>query len=83
MLGVPSAKRLFHRAIGESGPLTRFATPEQADEVGRAMLRHLGISAHNPAALHDVPMQQVLDAEAAGMSSVPMSFAAAGFLTGF
>ena len=44
VLGTPSAKGLFHRAVIESGPLTRFMTPDQADEIARAVLSALGVT---------------------------------------
>jgi para-nitrobenzyl esterase len=83
MLGVPSAKGLFHRAIVESGPLTRFLTPEQADELANAVLSELGVTPENAEALHDISFQDLLDAEAAVMANTPMSFQAPGFPIGF
>jgi para-nitrobenzyl esterase len=83
MLGVPSAKGLFHRAIVESGPLTRFLTPEQADEIANAVLKELGVTPENPEALYDISFQDLLDAEAAVMANTPMSFRAPGFPAGF
>lgn len=83
MLSIPSARGLFHRAIVESGPLTRFLTPEQADELALSVLNELGVSKDDPAALNNISFQDVLDAEAAVMSKIPMSFQAPGFPTGF
>ncbi|MCA0964935.1 carboxylesterase family protein [Salipiger bermudensis] len=68
LLGVPSAQGLFHRAIVQSGPLTRFQTADEADEVARRMLEALGISADAPQALSEVSMEQVLEAERAVMA---------------
>ena len=83
MLGVPSAKGLFHRAIVESGPLTRFMTPEQADEVANGVLAELGVTPENAEALYDISFQDVLKAEAAVTAKTPMSFQAPGFPSGF
>lgn len=83
LLGVPSAKGLFHRAIVQSGPLTRFHTPEAADDVARKMLAALGISESDPQALAHLTLAQVLEAERAVMAEFPMSFAAPGFPSGF
>ena len=75
LLGVPAAKGLFHRAIVESGPLTRFHTPQVADDVARKILAALGISEKAPQALNDVTMAQVLAAERTVMAQVKTSFA--------
>ncbi|NVO26683.1 carboxylesterase/lipase family protein [Donghicola sp. C2-DW-16] len=83
LLGVPSAKGLFHRAIVQSGPLTRFHTPDAADDVARKMLAALGISENDPQALSHLTMEQVLEAERAVMAEIPMSMAAPGFPSGF
>lgn len=83
LLGVPSAKGLFHRAIVESGPLTRFMEPEQADEIANGVLAELGISKDNPEALYDISFEDLLKAESAVLSKTPMSFQAPGFPTGF
>ncbi|SOC00157.1 carboxylesterase type B [Rhodobacter sp. JA431] len=83
LLGVPAAKGLFHRAIVESGPLTRFHTAEAADEIARKVLAALGISETAPEALNTVTMEDVLAAERKVMAETPMSFAAPGFPSGF
>ena len=83
ILGVPAARGLFHRAIVESGPLTRFMTPEQADEVAGAVLAELGVGPENASALQDISFTQVVAAQAAVMAQTPMSFQAPGFPSGF
>lgn len=83
LLGVPSAKGLFHRAIVESGPLTRFLTPEQADQIAISVLDELGVDPKHPEALNDISFQDVQKAEAAVLSKTPMSFQAPGFPSGF
>ncbi len=83
MLGVPSAKGLFHRAIVESGPLTRFLTPDEADEIANAVLEELGITKENAVELYNISFQDVIQAEAAVLSRTPMSFQSPGFPAGF
>jgi para-nitrobenzyl esterase len=83
MLGIPSAKGLFHRAIIESGPLTRFMTPEQADGVANAVLSELGVTPDTADRLHDISFQEVVAAEARVLANTPMSMQAPGFPTGF
>ena len=84
LLAVPQAEGLFHRAIVESGPLTRFHTPEDADEIARAMLDALGISAEAPGALNDLTFEQVLEAERTVQQGLSGSMMAApGFPSGF
>ena len=84
LLGVPSARGLFHRAIVQSGPLTRFHTPEAADDIARKMLGALGISTEAPEALNDVTMEQVLEAERAVQADLGgMMSGAPGFPSGF
>ncbi|MFC6198343.1 carboxylesterase/lipase family protein [Ponticaulis profundi] len=83
LLGSPAAKGLFHRAIVESGPLTRFHSHEDADEIARSVLESLGITPETADKLNSISFEDVLAAEAAVMSGAPMSFQAPGFPTGF
>ena len=83
MLGVPAAKGLFHRAIVESGPLTRFMTPDQADEVATAVLSELGVTPDTAAKLYDLSAEEVVAAEARVLAGMPMTMGAPGFPTGF
>ncbi len=83
MLGIPPAKGLFHRAIIESGPLTRFMTPDAADEVARAVLSELGVTPDTADKLRHVSCEQIVAAEARVLAKTPMSMRAPGFPTGF
>lgn len=83
LLGTQPAQGLFHRAIVESGPLTRFASHEQADAVAEKVLQALGITRDNAEKLHEISFEQVLEAEAAVMAETPMSFQTPGFPSGF
>nr|WP_319483468.1 carboxylesterase family protein [uncultured Cohaesibacter sp.] len=83
LLGVPSAKGLFHRAIIESGPLTRFMTPDEADAIARSVLDALGIRPDNADALHTLSHQDIIRAQAEVMAKTPLNFQAPGFPSGF
>lgn len=83
LLGAPSAKGLFHRAIVESGPLTRFMTPDQGDEIANAVLSGLGVTRDTANRLHDISVEQIVAAEARVLANTPMSMRAPGFPTGF
>lgn len=83
LLGTPSAQGLFHRAIIQSGPLTRFATQEQADEVAKIVLSELGLTAETAHKLNELSWQEVVTAEAKVLAEIPMMGGAPGFPTGF
>ncbi len=81
MLGIPSAKGLFHRAIVESGPLTRFLSPEEADKLALAVLEELNISVDNAEELNNITFEDVIKAESEVMANIPMTLP--GFPSGF
>jgi len=83
MLATPSAKGLFHRAIIESGPLTRFHTPVKADEVANEVLSELGVTKATADKLYDISCEEIVAAEARVLAKTPMSMQAPGFPTGF
>jgi para-nitrobenzyl esterase len=83
LLGIPSAKGLFHRAIIQSGPLTRFLTPEQADAVANAVLAELGVTPDTADKLCDITFEEVVAAQARMQANTPMSMRTPGFPTGF
>ena len=83
LLGVPSAKGLFHRAIIESGPLTRFMTRDEADAVANAFLAALGVTKDTADRLNRLTCEEVIAAEARVLKDFPMSMEAPGFPTGF
>ncbi len=83
LLGVPSAKGLFHRAIIESGPLTRFMTPDQADKVANAVLSALKVTPQTAGKLNHISCEQIIAAEASVLAKTPMSMQAPGFPAGF
>jgi para-nitrobenzyl esterase len=61
VLGMPSAQGLFHKAIVESGSITRCREPAEAAELTQRMCEILGIHPHDGAALQRVPAQKLLD----------------------
>lgn len=83
LLGTPSAQGLFHRAIIQSGPLTRFATQEQADEVAGIILSELDITPETAHKLHELSWQELVAAEARVLSQIPMMSGTPGFPAGF
>ncbi len=85
MLGVPSAEGLFDHAIMQSGPLTRFLTPDESDALASSMLKELGITKENYEKLNELSAQDIMDAEARVManSSMASMMSAPGFPTGF
>ncbi|WP_423824220.1 carboxylesterase family protein [Salinisphaera sp. SPP-AMP-43] len=67
----------------ESGPLTRFVAPEQADELARAVLSALEITPETADKLHDLSWEQVVAAQSQVLSEQPMSMQTPGFPSGF
>ena len=65
LLAVPSAKGLFHRAAVQSGSTLKQATPAEATAEAEKLLRALGISRKNIAAIQSVPWQKLLEAQVA------------------
>ena len=65
LLAMPSAQGLFHKAISESGALTRALAPEQAVEQSAELLAELGLKPGDFAALQDVPVEKLLTAQGA------------------
>ena len=63
LLGVPRARGLFHRAILQSGSANLVASREQSARVADELLRELGVSARDLAALRQLPSQHILDAQ--------------------
>src|SRR3954469_1348770 len=62
LLAMPSARRLFRRAIVQSGP-PNAVTMDRAEEVTAKLVAELGVG--SPAALRDIPARGLLDAQAA------------------
>jgi para-nitrobenzyl esterase len=71
LLGMPSAKGLFHRAGLLSGPLLRVSSPEAASRNAEVLLSRVGLSAKTVDKLHEVPWPQLV--EEAEHIGVPIS----------
>jgi para-nitrobenzyl esterase len=65
LLAVPSAKGLFHRAAVQSGSTLRQATPEEATAEAAKLLKALGVTKGNVAAIQKVSWQKLLEAQVA------------------
>lgn len=59
LMGMPSAKGLFHRAIAESGTGVRWPSAEEGTKMARAVLEKLGVAPDNLAALHQLPPEKI------------------------
>jgi para-nitrobenzyl esterase len=65
LLGAPRARRLFHRAIFQSGAAHNVLSEEQADEVAEVFLGELGGPPRSPEALARIPAERLLKAQGA------------------
>jgi para-nitrobenzyl esterase len=65
LLGAPRARKLFHRAICQSGAAHNVLTQDQANEVAEIFLGELGGPPRNRDALARVPVERVLKAQGA------------------
>lgn len=63
MLGVPTARGLFQRAILQSGAAHNVAGPEQARRVAETLLQRLQIDPQDAAALGRAPVSELLRAQ--------------------
>jgi para-nitrobenzyl esterase len=64
LMAMPSAKGLFHRAVIESGALLRLPGLEDAVVQTDLLLKELNIDRKQARSLQDVPMKNLLDANA-------------------
>lgn len=71
MLGVPSAKGLFHRAAIQSGSLLRVTPRERATMLAEKLLKQLGVSARDMRKLQSLPWEQILGAQVALAAADP------------
>jgi len=63
LMAMPSARGLFHRAIVQSGPGARMASPEDGAETTRALLGALGLKADQIDELRKLPADRLLKAQ--------------------
>jgi para-nitrobenzyl esterase len=62
MMGMPSAKGLFHRAIIQSSPALRGGDPREATEFAERLLAKTGTKANQIEKLQKIPAEQLLEA---------------------
>ncbi|WP_232280931.1 carboxylesterase/lipase family protein [Novosphingobium nitrogenifigens] len=63
LMAMPSARGLFHKAILQSGSLTRVQDRDQASEVARTVMARMGIEANRPERLREVPVSALVAAD--------------------
>jgi para-nitrobenzyl esterase len=62
LLGMPSAKGLFHRAVIESGATLRGAPRDAANKTAETLMKELGLSKGQGRELQNVPLDKLMDA---------------------
>jgi para-nitrobenzyl esterase len=82
LMAMPEANGLFHRAVIESWPFSRFALPQQSSSVAAAVLAELNLSKAQLEQICDVPLERLINASAAAVRGRP-SWEAAGRWTGW
>jgi para-nitrobenzyl esterase len=64
LMGMPSAKGLFHRAIVESGSILGFGTPQRAQAVSDLVVAELGLNSATIEQIHTLPYARIVEAGA-------------------
>jgi para-nitrobenzyl esterase len=67
LMSMPKAQGLFHRAIVESGAVLKLMTPEKGIEYSNLVFSELGLRRDQLRELQNVPLQQLLAANAAAL----------------
>jgi para-nitrobenzyl esterase len=62
LMAMPDAQDLFHRAIIQSGPGIRLQARDKATEMALAVFDELGLKLDEVAKLHDLPVEDILQA---------------------
>lgn len=62
LMGMPSAQGLFHRAVVESGSSLRQGTPESSARIAAAMVAELGLSKATIERIHQVSVDDIIQA---------------------
>jgi para-nitrobenzyl esterase len=82
LMGMPSAKGLFHKAVAISGSLFSFGTPDGAAKLAAATLAELGIGRDQLDKLQSVPASQLVTAAFAAQQKVsPFAFPRLGAMS--
>ena len=71
LLGMPSAKGLFHAAVIESGATLRLPTREQGTALGQQVLDTLGLTRANLPNIQDIPLNRLMSAYHSVSGSAP------------
>lgn len=82
LMAMPAAKRLFKRAIIQSGPCTRVVTAEYGRQLADALLAELGIARVNLSQLQDIPVSRLLEAHSVVAQSTLGQSRQPGFIYG-
>ncbi|HEY1804166.1 MAG TPA: carboxylesterase family protein [Terracidiphilus sp.] len=83
LLGMPSAKGLIHRASVQSGGGGNIPTKEQQKEVGRQMMKDLGLAPNDIASLQKMDWAKLMAAGNAAVAKINPPFRpGAGFFSG-
>lgn len=65
LMAMPTAKGLFHRAIVQSGSMTRGSSVERSGKIAADLLAELNLSGSQVAQLQDLPYQKLIEAGSA------------------
>jgi para-nitrobenzyl esterase len=71
LLGMPSAKGLFHKAIVQSGAGVRFAEPERTTRLAEAVLKQLELGPKQLDALQPLPIARLVEAVVPAQKTLP------------
>ena len=69
LMCMPKAKGLFHKAIIMSGTILNVNNHEMTQQLGKAVLKELGISEQDVDKIKDIPYQQLYDAGQRAMAA--------------
>jgi para-nitrobenzyl esterase len=69
LMGMPSARGLFHKGVVESGSLLKIASPEQSRRMAAAVMKRLDVS--DVARLQEVPAEALVRAGEAAKADLP------------
>ena len=72
LMAMPSAKGLYHRAVDESGALLRLTSHEDAVQYTDLLLAELNLKRGQVRELQNVPVAQLLAADAAVQKKTPL-----------
>ena len=69
LLSMPAARGLFHKAIIMSGTILNVNTKQMTEELGKAVVKELGITEKDIDRIKDVPYQELYDAGQRAMAA--------------